>query len=509
MESEFIEYTKSEEFKELLESYTQALANEELKFFDADDLLDIAEYFHMQGDIEAACRASDYCLDIYPNHSGAIAFRAHCALFFGDVASAKQLLSNINDSNDIEAVYLQAEIMLHEDNIEEADRYLHSSYEKIKQNSQDRVDMLHDVILLYYEYGLWLQLGSWFEKPEYKYLEENFDTIVAKAQMHTIIGEYDKAILLWNKCIDMDAFNASSWINLAECQFKMGNTHEAMHSSEYALAIAPDYPDAHVVAGNAAYTIGNVPEAISHYLSFLDLLEKDMPESKKYNNIYTAAQCETLLATALFTEMQYDKARIHIDNAIDELEKSHNAIGTGLTYPIEIFQEAYRQAAYIAGAQGEIQGAMNYIQHLNDYDVDQQSIEILKASIYLECNKPQEAFNIINDLMTQSADLILYLKIGAMLVDSCLFEQGYQILEKTISIFNTTDECKIGYDRMAYAAMQLGMYDEFLDALKKSIQYLPTETTTIFSIYFPDDLPLEEYYEYAKNNRITPSSKFQ
>ena len=51
------EYFKGEEFQELLESYEMAVQSGELPFMDADDLVDIADYYSMQGSLEEAMKA--------------------------------------------------------------------------------------------------------------------------------------------------------------------------------------------------------------------------------------------------------------------------------------------------------------------------------------------------------------------------------------------------------------------------------------------------------------------
>ena len=64
--SDFNKYIKSSEFRALLAQYENALKTGEMVFLDSDDIVDIAEYYHIAGEIEKAEEAADYCLSLYP-----------------------------------------------------------------------------------------------------------------------------------------------------------------------------------------------------------------------------------------------------------------------------------------------------------------------------------------------------------------------------------------------------------------------------------------------------------
>ena len=52
--TEFNKYTNSSEFKSLLQQYENAQKAGEMMFFDSDDIVDIAEYYHIIGDLDSA-----------------------------------------------------------------------------------------------------------------------------------------------------------------------------------------------------------------------------------------------------------------------------------------------------------------------------------------------------------------------------------------------------------------------------------------------------------------------
>ena len=87
--AEFQKYIRSKEFKDLLAKYQQASLNGEDIFIDEDDLLDIAEYYHVKGNADEAEKVTDYMLRIFPDNTKALVFKARRAVIMGDVDKAE------------------------------------------------------------------------------------------------------------------------------------------------------------------------------------------------------------------------------------------------------------------------------------------------------------------------------------------------------------------------------------------------------------------------------------
>ena len=77
------EYFKSEEFQELLESYEASINAGSNPFMDADDLVDLADYYSWQGFDDKAEAAIDYALELYPTSTLPNVFKARRALSKG------------------------------------------------------------------------------------------------------------------------------------------------------------------------------------------------------------------------------------------------------------------------------------------------------------------------------------------------------------------------------------------------------------------------------------------
>lgn len=486
MFDDFIKYTKSKEFKDLLARYEQALKDNNDEFFDADDLLDIAEYYHMKNDIDAASRAAEYCIELYPNNEKALVFLAKCSIMQGDIENAKRINATLPDSNEPDVILLKAEIMLIDLCVVDADNYLHYIYNNVDEEDCDVELFPLDVAILFCDYNQWEYAERWLMEIKEQEIKDDPDYLETLARIYTNTNRYQEAIPVWTKFLDTNAFSGSAWVNLAQCQYQTGRCVDSLSSAEYANAISAQLPEAYIAMGNAHFALGRNTEAINDFERFLDLCPED-------------PQGELLLAAVMFTDENYDEARKHIEVAIKGI--SHL---TEEDIPLAVLSETYRQAAFICSAQGDINQALHYLDEFKSLGIDEDSTKLLRAAIYIEAHKVQEGFEVINEILSHgSHDNQTYIRIAMLLIDANFHELGYKLLLSAHNIMKMYgEECNIGYDRLAYATLILGKYDEFLSALESSIKYNPTETVTIFSPFFPEGMPLDEYLDYARKNKI-------
>ena len=94
------EYFKSEEFQELLESYEASINAGSNPFMDADDLVDLADYYSWQGFDDKAEAAIDYALELYPSSTLPNVFKARKALSDGDFKQAEFYRDEIDSHDD-------------------------------------------------------------------------------------------------------------------------------------------------------------------------------------------------------------------------------------------------------------------------------------------------------------------------------------------------------------------------------------------------------------------------
>ena len=153
------EYFKSEEFQELLESYEASINAGSNPFMDADDLVDLADYYSWQGYDDKAEQAIDYALEIYPTATLPNVFKARKALSSGDFAEAEYYANEIADHDDPDFHYLMAEILIAQGDVQQADDYLHNYGKDVEPDEYE--DFVRDCANLYIDYGVSEKAYEW------------------------------------------------------------------------------------------------------------------------------------------------------------------------------------------------------------------------------------------------------------------------------------------------------------------------------------------------------------
>ncbi|MBQ1582984.1 MAG: hypothetical protein II107_11065, partial [Prevotella sp.] len=154
-------FYESPEFKEKFQLYENAQASGTSVYLEPDDLTDIAEYYHILGNIDACKNTVDYAIKMFPGATMPLVFRSRVALLMEhDVALAEEYAEMIDDKADLEYLYLKAEIMIVDDRAEEAETFLRDAYEEL-EDDEDKADFLIDVANLYADYELMEYAQQW------------------------------------------------------------------------------------------------------------------------------------------------------------------------------------------------------------------------------------------------------------------------------------------------------------------------------------------------------------
>ena len=109
MNNDLSSYFEDPEFKEALEKYEGMVKNHTPAYFDADELTDIAEYYASKGRQIEAEAAIDFALQLHPNDTDALIFRARSLAMKGRLDEAYMVMDLIEDRSDREVRFLKAD----------------------------------------------------------------------------------------------------------------------------------------------------------------------------------------------------------------------------------------------------------------------------------------------------------------------------------------------------------------------------------------------------------------
>ncbi len=466
-------FYESPEFKEKFQLYENAQASGTSVYLEPDDLTDIAEYYHILGNIDACKNTVDYAIKMFPGATMPLVFRSRVALLMEhDVARAEEYAEMIDDKADLEYLYLKAEIMIVDDRAEEAETFLRDAYEEL-DDDEDKADFLIDVANLYADYELmeyaqqWLSLSEEYDSTDYKELQ---------GRIAMGLGDYEESNRIYNELIDRNPYSFTYWNQLASSQLLHNEIMESIQSSEFALAINPDDEDATLNKANGLFNLGNFEEACKYYERFT----KISPNSEVG---------EMFLGISLINLNRTEEGVEHLKKA----ESLADAFS-------EYLHDIYVELAYSLTALGKHEDAMEYIEKISQLDdCDPYETDVLKGNVHLQKGETAEAMKCFQHAVTASnGSPRVILRIGICIYDNGYYSLAYDVFHLLLD--DASDEWKDGWSYLALCCMLLSRKDEFVYAVRKACQQNPVEAKMVLGEIFPENLSPDDYVNYLKEN---------
>ena len=458
------------EFKAILLKYQSVQDDGGATFFDVDDILDVAEYFNSKGDTESARKAALYAAKLYPHSAAVLSLLARIALFNdNDVAKAKRYVSEIEDHYDLEYFYINAEIMIAQDEIHEADSYLESKMSMLE--GDDLADFVLEVPALFIDYNVpelaqkWLSRSDETDCADYKELQ---------GRIAYLNGDYETSEKIFKQLLEDEPFSATLWNSLSNAQYMRTHILDSIESCEFAIAVDPDNKEALVNKANALTSLERYKEAAEFYNRYLASNPHD-------------AHIRLLYSVALIGMRSYEEALAQLSTARTDC--------TDKTLRADIIKEI----ACLMPKMAKGEEAIVFL------DASEQSGEIshtdkllTEGYIYLDLGFTNHA----NDRFVEALINSKYSKDTYLQVALAYFDAGDN--EKVVSILSHHIDSEAtpprGYAYLACACFKLGMQQEFIEALKKACQLNPHEAQNVMGYLFPPKCTPDEYVEYASKN---------
>ena len=462
------EYFNDEEFREMLNDYEQAVQSGQSVFMDADDLADIAEYYHTQGRYDDARLAMDRVIELHPDTVTALNYQIHDALDEDNYAAAEAYLSQIEDKESAEYIYCRAEIWMAQDMMEEADEYLRQCLKTLPKDEYQ--DFVLDVVNLYEEYGGAEKGMEWMMRA---YPEETEDFKELMGRTYFGIHAYDEAERIFNELIDKNPFQKRYWNALANTQYMKEDYGASVTSSEYAIALDPSDPESIMSKANALFRLDNYEEALKYYERYT---EKEADDE--------------------FAMLHQGSCLINLhryEEAVERLEKAEEISPKDSVYLTEIYQE-------LAFAYNELkkpETSFYYLDKTEMLDCDHVDMKIIRGHILLANGRVEEAEAVFKQAIKESGNSpLVFLRVTVSIYDNRYLEAAYRLFKKYFSLVD--EDCNQGYAYMALCCHDIPLRDEYLKYLKEACRRNPAEAKTVLSYLFPDGMQPEDYYEYAR-----------
>ena len=463
-------YFESEGFKKLLEQYEDSVKSGHPVYMDADDLADIADYYHYEGRLDDAAAAIELALQFNPDAIGPLLYKAREALSLNNFRTARDYAERIRIIDQAEYLYLLGEILICEGKTEEADELFRKQFMELPPDEQ--MDYVYDVANLFAEYNDYYKSFEWMARSQGDD-SDDFKELMARTLFG--IGKYEDSSKLFNELLDHNPYSKVYWNALASAQFMSEDYGASIASSEYAIAIDPNDAESILTKANGLYHLENFEEALSYFEKYS---EKNNTDEFGYLH-----QGTCLINLGRFEE------------AISRL-----LIAEDLALPdSQYLPEIYQELAFAYSELKQPETALYYIDKTENLDCDHIDMEVIRGHILVANKRLREAEIVFKNVILESGNAPkTMLRVMVSLYDNRYVSASYKLFKKFFNFVD--DDWNEGYSYMALCCWDIKHYDEFIDYLKKAVEKNPKEAKMVLGHLFPIGMKVTEYQQFIEES---------
>ncbi len=463
------------EFRQMLKTFEEAASQGTPPFLDADELIDIADYYRMTDQTEKAIAVAKSAITLFPHATLPNVFMARSALREYDLERAQHYVSMIEEHDDPDYLYIKAELLLFQYRTEEANQLLTTYFNGL--TDEDNGWFIKDVVNLYLDYEEYTDGYNWLMK----YTDEkdsDYQDLLGRALYG--IGQPEKGEQIFTQLTDQYPFEKRYWKMLADIQLAQHKTEAAITSSEYAIAIDPDDPAALNIKASALMEQENWQEAEEYFQMAIELRPT---EGSFYLN----------RATCLIHYNDFDETIACLQDALDNSSDALNMAGS-----------IYHQMALCHGALGNVETAKLLLKQSEKHGFIQSDIYIARGHIAQIERQYAEADRYFNKALAVAASPTdALVRIAVSMTDCRRFKKCLTLLKKKLPV--TDEQCVQGISLMALCCLNLQLFDDFLYYLQLAAERNPIELRAVLGDYFPENMAVEDYYRFAYQHIYNPN----
>ena len=465
------DYFKSKEFLDLLVSYETSIESGGNLFMDADDLVDIDDYYCWQGEEERAEQVIDYALELYPSSTLPNVFKARRALGEENFERARFYADEIGDKDDPDYHYLVAEIMIVEGNIEQADRYLRNYGKTVEADEYE--DFVRDCANLYIDYNVNEKAYEWMLRSRGDN-SDDFKELMARTLFG--LGKYKDSERIFNELIDHHPFSKDYWNAMASAQYMNEDYSGAITSSEYAIAIDPNDSEAINQKACGLIRLANYEEALKYFKKYTEMEPDDA------FGYLSQGICLTSM-------MRHNEALPLLKKALALAPEDYHHLS-----------QIYLELALSYSAKKDLEKALQMLEKTDNLECDHLDMLVTRGHILLQNNRVKEAEAIFKEAIMKSEDSpAILLRVIVSLYDNHYVNACYQMLHKFLKMIqNYYPDFHNGYAYMALCCYDMDRKREFLKYLKLAVEKNPYEARTVLNYLFPAGTDVSEYVPYME-----------
>ena len=469
-----LKYFEDPAFKEILSDYETAREAGTPVYMDADSLTDIAEYYSLVlHDEERASEAIALALQLHPDAVDPQIFKARQSMMQRDLEMARKICDAIDDQQHREVYFLRAELLVRQDEFEDAVALLRNAAEEIHE---DKDYFLYDSAYIFIDYRQF-EWALVFADLLEAMAPQWYKTWQLKADVALGMEHFDTALTNIEKMLDVDPFSTESWNWRAEAYCGKTDYAEAVNSLDYSLAIDADNERACQLKAWILMQQGNYKEAHQMYLHEIER-SPDNEQNFLYDS-YCLLELDQLEASLATIEKSEDIA--------DGLSADQTAI--------------YEQHAQILSKLGRVEDALDYVNKAEwetMSETDALEYSLMRARVLAENHRPEDAMMYIEKMdasLEQDQKPDFYFRTAQVFFYSEYYAIAQKILEELLACSDDAVDQAEYHAFLAYCAMTQKDDEQVMTHLLAAREHGKERLRELFADEFPNVQPTE-YYDY-------------
>ncbi len=439
MDDNISSYFESEEFQSFFSKYEEMKKEGRSIYLDADQFMDIADYYFTQMNNKPAYEAIENGLKIHPESIDLKSSMIQLLMEDEEYEQAEKIIRTLEENPEHSPILFGAQLILAQnDDAEETEKRL-NTYVELYPEKNSYIDAAY----VYLDYNYYEEALKWLRQAETLYPdEEDMGENSLIAECYSELGETERSIRLYNKLLDKDPYNSQAWVGLSRAYFSANNYEKALEACEFVQTINPGDLMNDVKIATCYYRLGNNEKA---YKLFHDMYQSD--KCTELSSFF----CGLCLASA----EKYEEAIPYI------LE----SLKLGGEYSSQSF-EAYQYLSLCYYNTKDFKKAMKYNEMAQNEDPANQEIKVDKAKILYALGREEEAFDNFKEIIHDTSDIPIIVDIVNFCASNNEFTNAIQLFD-TIKESDPVDKKRIYYLMQSFIYMLSNDHEKYEECIRK------------------------------------------
>ena len=251
---------------ELIRRYEEMLRRGERRYFDAEDIEDIAYEYELSEQYQAALDVIEYGLELHPGNPELLVRRGGYLLCLDRIDEAEEQMAAVQ-SHTVDALLIQAEISLIRSQFMKAVGCIR----ELLDSDELSLDICLDVIDLFLDYDCLDDAYSFIVEACRRLPKEKDALMRELAHIYEDQQKNDEAISIYNQLLDRNPYSHADWFDLARLLALQGKYDEAIEACDFALAIDENHVETMISKGCCLYDKGEFQAAMHIFDEVLEM----------------------------------------------------------------------------------------------------------------------------------------------------------------------------------------------------------------------------------------------